>query len=444
MRTAHPPAIWVVAVAAAVAVAVAACAPSVPSAPGSAVPSITAGPSSSTGMVPSQIVTAAPSLAAGVSGGFTWHEVPMAQFGGVELTNIVVVPDGLLAIGASFGVAAPSTQPPGSPILWRSGDGLTWRRLPASAAFIGPGSLSIDSISSVTAGSASLLVAVGAANNGDMSAFDAAAWTSADGGVTWQRATVDGAGDAAMYDVTAGPHGYVAVGIDGHPSGGTQMIGSRGAAVWTSADGSHWSRVPTEQDFAGAYMGRVVRAGANLVATGADVPHGVGGAQPPIWHSIDGLRWTRTASANAVADSIEISATVWTGSAFLVVGGQELGDRSFAWASPDGVKWTRTELQLATSASSRVNLGDVAIVGSTMVMVGFDQTRNGATFDQYIAGTVADVWASPDGRVWQAIPSLPMFAQAFPSRAISGPAGLLVLVSTPAQSNTNSLWLATR
>ncbi len=360
----------------------------------------------------------------------------MAQLGGVELTNIVALPDGYLAIGAPYGGSAPLVHSPGRPSLWRSSDRLTWRRLPDSPAFVDPKSGWYDSIASVTEGSSSLLVAVGSANNGDASAFDAAAWISTDDGVTWRPAIVDGASDAAMNDVTSTPNGFVAVGIDGHPSGATQMIGSRGAAVWTSRDGSHWSRVPTEPAFAGAEMGRVMGTGSSLVATGSDNPTGTAKTEPPIWHSTDALHWTRASTPlTPGTDSFQMAGVLWTGSEFVVVGGEELGNLHFAWTSSDGQSWARTDVSLAWPGSERGYLRDLASSGSTMLLFGPGaQTTAG--------GTEAMVWESTDGRAWQAIPTLPLFENALPMRAVYGPAGLVVL--TADQSNESSIWLATR
>ena len=409
-----------------------------PSAPAIGPPSAALSPSPPPSLPPSSSPSAfpspSPSEVVGTSGGLLWRSVSMAQFGGVELTNIATLRDGFLAIGAPWGGSPPLFQSPGRPSLWRSSDGLSWRRLPDSPAFTEPKSGWFDSIASGAQGGSSLLVAVGAANNGDLSAFDAAAWTSTDG-ISWRRATVDRAADAAMNDVTTTPEGFVAVGINGHPSGGTQMIGSQGAAAWTSRDGSHWSRVPTVPAFAGAEMTRVVAVGSTLIAVGVDIPTGSGTADPPIWSSTDGLQWARASvDVPRAVGSWWVNGIAWTGSRFVAIGGEELGVRRFVWISREGRSWDRLNLALPPPNPSGLYVRDVASLGSTMVMVGAPATP--------AAGNVAIVWESTDGLAWQAIPSLPLFVGAMPGRVISGPAGLLVLSSND-ESNATSLWLAT-
>jgi hypothetical protein len=419
------------------------CSTSVPIAPATIGPSTTFGPAPSATAAESSPATSSADVS--TSGGFTWRAVPMTQFGGVELTTIIAVPDGVLAVGAPYGGSAPLAPSPGMPSLFRSSDGLTWQRLPDSAAFSHPGTSSFDSIASVVPGGSSLLVAVGETSNGDASASTAAAWRSTDGGVSWRRSEVGGATDAAMSDVVTTPHGFVAVGIDGQPTGGTQMIGVRGAAAWTSLDGTRWSRLPTGSTFAGAVMDRIIRAGPNLVAIGGDVPTGAFAAAPPIWHSTDGIHWTRAARpALPGSASIDASAGAWTGSEFVVVGEDELGDRRFLWTSRDGTSWSRSNLELATASSARAVPIALAMTGSTLVLVGFDQPSIAGTFDQIQAGTEADVWESGDGRTWSAIPALSLFSGAVPSRVIPTSTGILVLASTADPSQSSPLWLAVR
>ena len=100
------------------------------------------------------------------------------------------------------------------------------------------------------------VVAVGSERiGGDV---DAAVWRSADRGTSWDR--VEGAtsglheaGDQAMQVVVAATPGVVAAGFDTSPDGDLD------AAVWTSKDGSSWTRLtqasltgPGDQEILGA------------------------------------------------------------------------------------------------------------------------------------------------------------------------------------------------
>jgi hypothetical protein len=125
---------------------------------------------------------------------------------------------------------------------------------------------------SVTAGGPGL-VAVGLDSSAGHE--EPAIWTSADG-IDWSRvpdveAFLGGPGNQGMSSVTAGGPGLVAVGQDGRDD-------DFDAAVWTSPDGIIWSRFPhDEATFGGEgdqVMMSVTAAGPGLVAVGRDVSGG--------------------------------------------------------------------------------------------------------------------------------------------------------------------------
>jgi hypothetical protein len=187
--------------------------------------------------------------------------------------------------------------------VWVSKDGLSWSRVPVDeSVFAGA------TVENVVAGGPGL-VAVGHTGTEEDyhegppdEDWDAAVWVSPDG-TSWSRVPHDeslfgGQGRVAMYDITVGGPGLVAVGG-----------GDRGAVVWTSDDGLVWVRVTHDEsifgpdeppvdfgvdpvtlddllDDAGGWgipMMLSVAAGAHdLVAIGG-----------PIWASNDGITWTR-------------------------------------------------------------------------------------------------------------------------------------------------------
>jgi hypothetical protein len=132
--------------------------------------------------------------------------------------------------------------------------------------------------------------------------WDAVVWVSPDG-TSWSRVPHDesvfgGDGPVAMYDVTAGGPGLVAVG------GGHQ-----GAVVWTSRDGLVWVRIPDKESILGpdappldfgtgpVTLDDLPGDAANWeigpmlsVAAGEQDLVTVGG---PMWSSNDGVTWTR-------------------------------------------------------------------------------------------------------------------------------------------------------
>jgi hypothetical protein len=367
-------------------------------------------------LVPS--VAPSPSPAANVAAGLSWQAISISDTATLEVDSLVGLPDGYLAVA----------RPNGDPTkvsLWRSSDGLGWRELPASPAFTETKTGWYDSIARVIEPNPGQLLAVGSANNGDASAFDAVVWTSANNGATWHRSTVAGAADAAMSDVIATSSGFVAVGVDGHPSGGTQLIGIRGAAVWTSTNGTTWARTPYQASFAGAQMDHVIAADSVLVATGLDVPTGSGSVAPPIWRSSDGLTWTRAAAVSPSPLSLGADAPIWTGTSFVVSGTEILGDGRYVWTSTDGLGWSIADVQGAAAPS----LVGLATTGSTIVLAGTTS-----------AGGRALLWQSSGGQSWQLVQAPAVMDGGAPMRIVAGPNGLLIL-----NSNTHGRtgWLGT-
>ncbi len=97
---------------------------------------------------------------------------------------------------------------------------------------------------------------------------DAAVWTSVNGS-TWSRVPHNEAifGEAGMSSVTAGVFGLIAVGSD-------ESGADKDAAVWTSPDGVTWSRVFIDEAVFGGVgrqaMASVTAGDFGLVAVGSD------------------------------------------------------------------------------------------------------------------------------------------------------------------------------
>lgn len=120
--------------------------------------------------------------------------------------------------------------------LWTTIDGRTWSRVGEQRDEAGVGddpavvfdNGGVADVITVTGG----LVAVGASPGGEF-VPTAAVWTSTDS-VTWQRATVEDAGDCYVTAVTTTSSGLVAAGwctTTGQP------------ALWASSDGAAWQRI---------------------------------------------------------------------------------------------------------------------------------------------------------------------------------------------------------
>ncbi|WKZ81923.1 MAG: hypothetical protein QY307_07420 [Acidimicrobiia bacterium] len=330
--------------------------------------------------------------AAGV--GTSWERAPDEQeaFGGTAYQEMMAVTEGgpgLVAVGWQ------ETDSQKDAAVWTSEDGSNWLRVPFDETTFG-GAFEQMMTSVVAAGPG--LVAVGwTSSEVDV---DAGVWTSADG-LTWSPVPADpvalgGPDWQGMNSVTVGGPGLVAVGFE-------WSEGERHAAVWTSVDGLAWTRVPHDEavfDGPGEQMMNAVTAGGpGLVAVGLESSYY--DAAAAVWTSADGLVWTRVPHDEAVfggpSDQTMRSVTTsWSG--LVAAGGDESGvDMAAAvWTSPDGLVWTRVPHDEAVFGGpdwQRIN--SVVASGTLVVAVGFDWS--GGDLD-------GAAWASSDGVIWWRVP----------------------------------------
>lgn len=332
--------------------------------------------------------------------GETWVRVPDAGgslgetdavtvFGGPgdqQMLGLVVLGGNLIAVGSD------TAGGDGDAAVWTSSDGTTWVRVPHDeAVFGGPGDQAMGGVAAGGQGA----VAVGTDESGGDS--DAAVWTSPDG-ITWTRVAHDEAvfgGDEyqGMWAVAAGGPGFVAAGTDASGGDGD-------AAVWTSPDGTTWTRVPHDEAVfggsGGQWMFGVAAGDLGVIVVGSDDMGGYGDAA--VWTSTDGLTWARVPNADGVfgGPGYEMMSGVAIGDFGLVaVGSAWFGPewiRAAAWTSRDGETWTRAPdaPALVGNDAKSVSMRAVAVSGTGVVAVGieFSQESDPA------------VWTSPDGLSW--------------------------------------------
>ena len=277
--------------------------------------------------------------------------------------------------------------------VWTSADGMAWTRVPHDETiFGGPDN---EWLWDVTTGP-DALVAVGF--GGPPEAQHAVVWTSADG-ATWQRVAHDPAvfgddGGAVMLGVAAGPDGFVAVGAIGSPE--------MDAAVWTSPDGTTWTRVPDNDAVLGGggiqSVSAVAWTGDRFVAVGLEDDDAA------VWISTDGTGWERVADPGGMfgggIGSTAMRAVTTGGPGLVAVGSGWAVDRPavVVWTSPDGVAWTRVEHDEAVFGGLGPPLVmSVAAGRGGVIAVGFDGEPDGV-------GDVA-LWTSPDGLTWTRVDS---------------------------------------
>ena len=228
---------------------------------------------------------------------------------------------------------------------------------------------------------------------------------AAPAGLSWARVRDDeaifgpsaGGAGVSMRSVAAGGPGLVAVGYE---DSGEDWD----AAVWTSADGLTWSRVPHDEAVFGGPdiqdMEGVVAGGPGLVAVGWD--HSGGEADAAVWVSADGFTWTRVSDAALGGPGDQAMRAVAAGGPGLVAVGDEFGPETpelaaAVWTSPDGLAWTRVPHDEAVfGGPGPQSMTAVAAWGQGLVAVGYE--------DQTESDTNAAVWTSPDGVTWARIP----------------------------------------
>ncbi len=261
-------------------------------------------------------------------------------------------------------------------------------------------------------------VAVGVVIDADDRA-DPGVWVSVDG-TTWERVVSDGlvvdanpaeTDDEFIADVASGPLGLVAVGSEGIYRGeGGSRNGDYDAAVWVSADGRDWSRVPHAEDVFGGDGIQIIR---RVIATETGwVASGESDLSAAIWFSTDGQAWSRIPDEmiDPAGETVAITDLATRGDLIVAIGHTprfastgKLGSRTHylaapslepftpaAWLSTDGVSWERVP-GLETLGETGAVMEAVTVTGEgTFLAVG--HTQEGFA-----------VWRSEDGWLWTGV-----------------------------------------
>lgn len=324
--------------------------PSVPLAsvaPETVAPAVTPLRSMNTGPAP---IAASPGIMS-----LTCDGVPVGNERMALPTEAVVARDGtyLGVTGGSFGMNG----------VVRSSDGLHWDWSPPSE---------IDSKAAVLTAIATDnldTIVVGGGAAGVDGAMDGRIWISADNGATWRTV-----GDESVFDgilvreVVYGSGQFVALGWNEASSADSL----REVAEWRSVDGWTWTHVTTPIKGTEAV---IVATAAGFTLSGTALTSGAID-EPPIWHSPDGVTWTRSKASDGTAGSMGplLSATVTRQSHVYAVSSSSDGTSRRLLASPDGgVTWSSVKpdatlpnassiLYVASLNSHDAQYGDVEYV----------------------------------------------------------------------------------
>ena len=214
--------------------------------------------------------------------------------------------------------------------VWVSTDGRSWQRV-TSDSFTGPGSRAMGDVTTL----GSRVVAGGQIGR------DAGVWVSEDG-LTWEVAypvTPSIGLDQHILSVAATEQGLVAVGAK------ETSADVWDAAVWVSEDGLTWDQVATNNLALGGpgsqIMTAVATAGPGLVAVGQEHPDN----QTPeafnsvVWTSVDGTKWTRLPGPIEDNRGLQLWSVVGTNTGIIAVGWQTTdspASRTTPWTDTQG------------------------------------------------------------------------------------------------------------
>lgn len=214
-----------------------------------------------------------------------------------------------------------------------------------------------------------------------------------------EEGVLGGPGLEMATSMVAGGPGLVAVGAD-------EAEGSPNAAVWISADGYSWTRVPDNEGALGGpgiqLINAVAVGGPGLVAVGQDDPEGSPAtgwvdSDAAVWVSADGYSWTRVPHDEAIfggPGGQEMVSVTAGGPGLVGIGGD--GSDAAVWVSADGYTWTRIDDEAALGGPGNQSGTAVAVWQEGLVLVGKDESGDGG-------GVV--FWVSAHGHTWARIPS---------------------------------------
>ncbi|MFI0350649.1 hypothetical protein [Actinomadura sp. 9N407] len=302
-----------------------------------------------------------------------------------------------------------------------------------------PGAVRPDHAVTAVGASADRAVAVGSTGG------DAAVWTSQDG-TAWTRGqgaqnVLSRKGTQQLTSVTSGKAGWLAVGSD--------QVNPRRPLVVTSADGAAWQAADAAEQFRPAKNTSLATYAATSGPSGYVIA-GEDGLSAAVWFSADLKTWERGASVgNNGLEALPNSNRWMRGvtaaqSGYVAVGGLRdpaagggPGARPAVWTSPDGKQWTLQQLQLPGGVAEGT-LTHVAAKGDVVVAAGVA----GAASLAYISADGGKTWkqtplANPEGTTNLQVTALTATPKGFALTGTSGPPNDTDVVSWTSADGTS-------
>ncbi len=239
---------------------------------------------------------------------------------------------GYVAFGADGGANSGTNKKP-TLVSTSSADGVHWTAAKAINLGAAPDQITIEQVAEGPAG----LVAVGRypAETCGGPPVIAGLWQSTDGEAWRPLAMSRDMSKGHVETLDGGSAGYIATGklSDGKTSG-----------IWLTTDAATWRSLPLPKPPSGKLVvNDATSFDGGLVVGGAVVgPEGCGGASsihPAVWSSADGTSWTRQTLPGA-STAANASLSVRRVNDHEVVAIDSTGETPRAWVSSDGRTWT--------------------------------------------------------------------------------------------------------
>jgi hypothetical protein len=302
--------------------------------------------------------------------------------------------------------------PPLDPIPWQD---VRWERVADPGNILG-GPLLQDLRRVVRGGIG--IVALGSDSRGEPGSFHrvTTVWLSRTGR-DWAEVELNAGvkpGDVAeAWQIAAGPAGIIVI--------GSVCCREEAPAIWWSATGERWARLPIDPG--------LLRDGGVLdlaAGPGGYVAVGSQAERAAIWASGDGRSWARVSRAEDPAFGPGlVSGVVWTGRDWIAVGRQG-GDPTYdgaVWRSPDLTAWRRVAVaDPALAGDDEVSLwAAIPFAGGVLARGGRGTHQDRVKCEDLLggAGTLPELqlvlscgwevethWWSVDGEVWQRLPDV--------------------------------------
>ena len=160
------------------------------------------------------------------------------------------------------------------------------------------------------------------------------------------------------------------------------------ADIWSSSDGTSWTQVTTEAPFGPLYEHSLAVFNNRLWLTGGRASAGLTPYSNEVWSSADGSNWTREDSPSEFTGRSNVQALSFSNKLWFF-GGETDTINNDIWSSSDGISWAEQDNSNAFPA--RTN-HQIAELNGTLWLSGGQESDSGDNLN--------DIWSSSNATDW--------------------------------------------